>query len=107
VTLAAFFVQTRPGAPALHIGILDAHFDAGPDAREGIDHNPDQRPIAQARRGLRINGIDQHPGLNGCEHRRLAFFNDMLWPPDRAGRVDRHHLPHDQPVEQHPDRCEL
>ena len=30
----------------------------------------------------------------------------MLWPPDRACRVLRHHLANDQPVEEHPDRGE-
>ena len=50
VALAAFFVKAHPGAAALHINIFDPHLDDGPDAREGIDHKPDQGAIPQAHR---------------------------------------------------------
>jgi hypothetical protein len=44
VTLAAFLLQPHP--PALPIGkiVLDTH-DRGADAREGIDHDADQRAV--------------------------------------------------------------
>ena len=45
--------------------------------------------------------------LGAIEHRRLAGFHDVLRPAHRGGRVHRHHLAGDQPVEQHPHRGEL
>ena len=44
MVLAAFFVQARPGAAALHLDIPDTHTDHGPDAGKGVDHDPDERP---------------------------------------------------------------
>ena len=55
VPFAAFFVQAHPRAAALHVHVLDAHFDDGPDAREGIDHETHERPVPQAHRG---RGVD-------------------------------------------------
>ena len=46
--LAAFFLQPYPGAAALDIHILYLHFDHRADAGEGVDHQADQRPVAQA-----------------------------------------------------------
>ena len=43
----------------------------------------------------------------GIEHRRLAGFHDMLRPAHGRGRVHRHHLAGDEPVEQHPHGREL
>ena len=41
------------------------------------------------------------------EHRRLAGFHDMLRPAHGGGRIHRHDLAGDQPVEQHPHGGEL
>ena len=41
------------------------------------------------------------------EHRRLAFFDDMLGPAHRGGRVLLDHLADDQPIEQHADRGQV
>jgi hypothetical protein len=48
VTLASFLLQPDP--PALAVGevVFDAHRDDGADAREGLDHDADQRTAAQA-----------------------------------------------------------
>jgi hypothetical protein len=48
--LAAFFVQTRPGAATLHLDILDTHLGDGLDAGEDIDHNFDQGAVPEAQR---------------------------------------------------------
>lgn len=55
VTLAAFLVQSHPGAPALHIVTFNPHLHRGADAREGVDHQPDQRPVAQVDRRADID----------------------------------------------------
>jgi hypothetical protein len=45
--------------------------------------------------------------LAALEHRRLAGLDDVLRPAHRRGRIVRHDLADDQPVEQHADRREL
>lgn len=44
--LAALLMQPHPKAPVLHEHILDAHCQRRADPREGIDHQPDQRPVS-------------------------------------------------------------
>ena len=39
VPLAAFLVQTYPGAPALDIHILDPHLERGADTSKGVDES--------------------------------------------------------------------
>src|SRR5258707_1249543 len=48
VAFAALLLQPHP--PALAVGkiVFDAHGNGGADAREGIDHDADQRAVAQA-----------------------------------------------------------
>ena len=48
VLLAAFFMQAHPAAASLHEIIPHLHLQHGVDAREGVDHDADQRAIAQA-----------------------------------------------------------
>ena len=46
--------------------------------------------------------FDELAPLSTVEHRRLAGLHDMLRSAHRGGRVHRHHLAGDKPVEQHP-----
>ena len=48
----------------------------------------------------------KRPRLGGIEHRRLPAGHDVPGPAHRRGRVDRHDLAGDQPVEQVTDRSE-
>jgi hypothetical protein len=59
MALTAFLVQPNPGAAALHVNILHAHFGDGADAREGEDHQRDQGAIAQACRRAGVDRIEQ------------------------------------------------
>jgi hypothetical protein len=43
----------------------------------------------------------------GTEHRRLPAFHDILRSPDRTGRIHRHDLAGDQPIEEHADRGQV
>jgi hypothetical protein len=48
VLLAALLVQAQPEPPVLRVDVFDAHADGRADAGEGIDHQPDQRAVAEA-----------------------------------------------------------
>src|SRR5260370_40237028 len=99
VALAAFLLQPHPPAFAIGKVILDAHGDDGADAREGVDHDADQRTIAQANEPGRfrfqsnllydLDAPEQQPGLRLGEDRRLA----ALHHAHRMRRVDRETWP--------------
>ena len=72
MALAAFLVQPHPPALALGVVVLDAHGDDGADAGEGEGHDADQRPVAQADQGRRVDAVEQLAGLFGGQHRGLA-----------------------------------
>ena len=44
--ITALFQQPHPKPAVLHEHVLDLHSERSADAREGIDHERDQRPIA-------------------------------------------------------------
>ena len=91
----------------LHVDVLGLHSERGADAGEAVDHQCDQRPIAQARRCRDVDAVEQLPRLGGIEHRRLALAHDMRRPAHGRGRINRHHLAGHQPVEQVADGGEL
>ena len=47
MSLAAFLAQAHPEPPALAVKIFDLHGQGVADAREAVDHQADQRAIAQ------------------------------------------------------------
>jgi hypothetical protein len=51
--------------------ILDRHAERRADPGEGIDHQPDQRAIAQTRLCRDIDAVKQRPCFRWIEHRRL------------------------------------
>ena len=55
VSLAALFVQAYPPALAVLLIIVDAHVDHGRHVREGVAHEPDDRAIAEACDGIRLD----------------------------------------------------
>ena len=87
--------------------ILDLHFQRRADAREGIGEGGDQRPIAQIPHRVRRDRVEQFAPLLAVEHRRLAGFYDVLRTAHGRGRVCRHNLAGDEPIEQHPHGGEL
>jgi hypothetical protein len=61
----------------LWIHVFDAHADRRADAREGIDHEANERAIAQANDGRDIDRVDELARLGRIERRRLAAAHDM------------------------------
>jgi hypothetical protein len=71
--LAAFFMQPHPEAAVLHEDILHGHADDGPDAREAVEHEGDQRLVAEIDvRGV-SDAIKQGAHFGRIEDRRFAF----------------------------------
>ena len=121
VALAAFLVQPQP--PALAVGkiVLDLHPNDGADPRKAVDHDADQRAVAQPdeRRHLPLESVlgldgfchldagEQSARLVLAQDRRLAALDDVLGAAHRMRRVDRQHLADDEPVEQHADRRQV
>ena len=103
VALAAFFAQADPEPPALAVNVLDLHAERGADAGETVDHQADQRAIAQAHRRGGIDAVEQLAGFGRLQHRRLALAHDMLGPAHRGGWIDRHDLADHQPVKEMAD----
>ena len=66
VLLAALLVQADPPALALGVVVLDPHGDGGADAGEGVGHQRDQRPVAQANQGGDVDTVEQLAGLVGA-----------------------------------------
>lgn len=103
VLLAAFLVQAEPPGRTLRLQIFHLHRERRRDARERIGKSGDQRAVAQIAHGLGRNAVHKLAPLVGVEHRRLSGFDDMIRTPHGGGRIKRHHLAGDEPVEQqHP-----
>ena len=63
---------------------------------------------ARSRRpaGVDVSMLSSSARFGGIEHRRLPAGDDVARPAYRAGRVDRHDLAGDEPIEQMADRGE-
>ena len=59
VPLAAFLAQALPQPAILHKHVLGPHRQRRADPREAVDHQPDQRPVAQARIARHIDPVEQ------------------------------------------------
>lgn len=118
VLLATFFVRPDPAAASLHKMVTHFHLERSVGACEGIDHDADQRAVAQPdkRRFLRfrtvragplddgLDAVEQLAGLCGREHGRLALADDLLEAAHGVGRVCVEYVAGDEPVEAHPQR---
>jgi len=107
VPLAALLVEPHPKAAPLRVVVLDVHRDRGTDAGESVDHEPDERAIAEPDDGRDVDAVDEFARLLCREHRRLPLLCDVPRPADWTRRVERDHLAHNQVVEEHPDRSEV
>ena len=106
MTLAAFFVQPKPPALALRVKILHAHVGDGADTAEGVDHDGDERAIAEADEGLRLDGFEElraSAPLNTGVFPRFAdaWARGRRRPDSCGGRLD------DQVIAQHADRGQV
>ena len=107
VTLAALLVEAKPPALPLRVEVLDAHVGDGADAAEGVDHDGDERAIAQADEGLRLDRLEEAARLGAAQDRRLAALRGVLGPADGGGRVHAEDAVHDEVVAEHADRREV
>lgn len=78
VPLAAFLVQTDPGALALQVDVLDAHLRGRTDAGEGIGEERHERPVAKTSRGIGVDAIEGLAGFFGRKDRRFAFAHHVF-----------------------------
>ncbi len=107
VLLAAFFTQAHPQAPALHVDIVDPHRERRTHSCKRKHHQPDQRPIPETNGCRDIDAVEQLPGFARIEHRGLALARCITRSAHGRGRIVRHDLAGDEPVEQVADRREL
>jgi hypothetical protein len=82
--------------------VLDLHGDDSADA-QAVDHDAEQRPIAQADEGRGIDGVEQTSVLILGEHRCLTAAHDVLRSAHRMRGIDGEDLADHQPIEQHAD----
>ena len=106
VPLAALLVEPHPQPPVLGVEVLDLQRERGTDAGEAVDHQSDQRPVAEPDRFRRVDRVEELSRLGRLEHRRLAAPHDVARPAHGGGRVHRHDLADDKPVEEGADRGE-
>ena len=86
VALAAFLSQAHPEPPAFVVNVFDLHAEGGTDAGEAIDHQADQRTIAQAAGRRHIDAVEQLAGFRRFQDRacgpcaRCAWGRALSWP---------------------------
>ena len=103
VPLAAFLVQPKPRPLAMLEIVSDPHRHRRADPGEAVDHDPDQRPVAQSDQCGGLDRVQQLARLLGGEHRRLAALDHVLGPAHRTCRVGLQNPAGGQVVEQLPD----
>jgi hypothetical protein len=79
-------VRMKPPALAGGVIVLDPHRGDRADACEAVNHDTDQRAIAQADERRGIDAFEQAPGLLFSEHRGLAPAHDVFRPAHRMCR---------------------
>jgi hypothetical protein len=80
MALAALLVQANPQAAILHVNVFNFHRERRADARERIDHQPDQGAVAQTNDGGCVDRVEKLTSFGGIEHWRLAAPHDMARP---------------------------
>ena len=93
-------MQPHPGAPALHVDVLDPHADCRAHARERVDHQSDQRAIAQAHGSSDVDRIEHRPRLLGGQDGGFSLAYGVPRSAHGARRVEGHDLADHEPVEE-------
>ena len=106
VGLPALLAQSHPQPVVLHKHVLDLHGECSPDAGEAVDHERDQRPVAQPGMARDIDAVEQRPCLHRFQHRCFPLFDDVRGSANRGCWIEWHDLPHHQPIEQMADGSE-
>jgi hypothetical protein len=105
--LATFLAQPHPEAAVLHEHVLDLHGKRRADPRERIGHEGNQGAVAETGRRRRVDAVEELARLGRVQYRRFAGFYDVLRAAHGHGRVHRHDLADDQPIEQMADGGEM
>jgi hypothetical protein len=66
-----------------------------------VDHDADERAVAQARERARVDGGEQGALFLAVQHRRAALRDDVLRPAYRVRRIRVDDLAHYEPVKKH------
>jgi hypothetical protein len=77
---AALLLQPHPSMPPVSEVVSHVHLNRCADAREGINHRPDKRPVAQTRERAGIDCGQQRPRFVAVECGRLALFWEYFGP---------------------------
>jgi hypothetical protein len=98
VPFAALLMQSHPQTAILHTEVFDLHAERGANAGKGIDHQPDQGAVAQARDGRDVDRVQQPSRFGGLQHGCLATPDLLRRAAHRDGRIDGVNLSRHQPV---------
>ena len=107
VVLAALLVQPEPPALALGEVVLNPHRKRRADAREAVDQDADERPIAKADQAVCRDALKQLMRFLRREDRRAAAVDDVARAPHHRCRVGADDLADHQPVKQHAHRRQM
>jgi len=91
----------HPAALSLGEVVLDLHAEYRVDAGEAIDHDADQRAVAQPDQRIGRDGVEQGARLVGGEHRRLALRHHIARAAHGVSRVGVEDVAGHQPVKEH------
>lgn len=97
--LAALLVQPQPEPALLHEHVLDPQAERRADAGEGINHEANQRPVAEARYGRDFDRVQELARLVRRQHRRLALLDRVTRTADGRGWIEREHAAGGEPVQ--------
>jgi len=86
---------------------LDAHGRGRADAREGIDHQRDERAVAQADERRNIDAVEQRARFVGGEDRHLAALHAVLESAHGGGRIERRHAAGGEIIKEMPNGGEM
>ena len=101
VFFTTLFVETDPETAMLPIDVGYGHTQRGADAGEGKNEQADQRPVAQADDGLRVDAVEELTRFGRGQDRGLAGAHHVFGATHGGGWVHSEHLADHQPVEQH------
>jgi hypothetical protein len=80
VALAALLAEPHPQAAVLRVDGFDCHTKRRTDPGEGIDHQPDQRVIAQASVRRHIDAVEQRARFGRITYPRFPAVTTCRGP---------------------------
>ena len=96
-SLAAFFTQADPQPPALAVNVLDLHAERGANPRKAVDHQADQRPVAQLPTSVVASILSISARASAGSSTGVLPLRTIC-SAHRSGGIYRHDLANHQPV---------